>query len=225
MAIMNERLREYVRKRARCRCEYCHFPENWSELPFHTDHILPRKHGGQTTEENLAWACSYCNGYKGPNLAGFLKTENKIIELYNPRKLFWEDHFAWAGAQIIQRSKIAEATIQVLRLNHQDALASRAELIKEGGFHPKSKFNLGPLKNLAGGAERIEISATNLIAALEILGLRFPGMLERLVDENGQARRFINIYINDPDIRFLKKLDTQLKEGDEISLIPAMAEG
>ncbi len=61
--------REVVR-RAGGRCEYCHFPEQAAELPFHLDHIIARKHLGLTEEANLAWACFSCNLRKGPNIAG-----------------------------------------------------------------------------------------------------------------------------------------------------------
>ena len=53
----------------------------------------------------------------------------------------------------------------------------------------------------------------------------YPGIKERLCDENGKIRRFINIYVNDEDIRFLKMDSTPLKDGDEISIIPAIAGG
>jgi len=56
--------------RAQGRCEYCHFPEGAAELPFHSDHIIAEKHGGNTTSANLAWACFSCNLRKGPNIAG-----------------------------------------------------------------------------------------------------------------------------------------------------------
>ena len=55
-----------VVRRAQGRCEYCHFPETAAELPFHVDHIIAEKHGGQTVSSNLAWACFSCNLHKGP---------------------------------------------------------------------------------------------------------------------------------------------------------------
>ena len=53
----------------------------------------------------------------------------------------------------------------------------------------------------------------------------FPGIKERICDEKGEIRRFINIYVNEEDIRFLKRDQTQLKDGDEVSIIPAIAGG
>ena len=60
---------------------------------------------------------------------------------------------------------------------------------------------------------------------IENLGTAHPGIKERLYDENGEVRRFINIYVNEEDIRFLTGKDTPLKEGDEVSIIPAIAGG
>ena len=62
-------------------------------------------------------------------------------------------------------------------------------------------------------------------AAIEELQSRFPGIAERLVDEKGEVRRFVNVYVNEEDIRFLKNKETPLKDGDEISIIPAIAGG
>ena len=65
----------------------------------------------------------------------------------------------------------------------------------------------------------------NINDLLEDLEKRFPGMKARLFDDAGELRRFVNIYVNEEDIRFLKGKDTLLKEGDEISIVPAIAGG
>ena len=61
-------------------------------------------------------------------------------------------------------------------------------------------------------------------AIAELQG-RYPGIKERLVDEAGGVRRFVNVYVNEEDIRFLQNQETQLKDGDEVSIIPAIAGG
>jgi hypothetical protein len=71
--------------RAQGRCEYCHFPESAAELPFHIDHIIAEKHGGNTTSANLAWACFSCNLRKGPNIAGIDPESGVLTRLYHPR--------------------------------------------------------------------------------------------------------------------------------------------
>ena len=82
-----------------------------------------------------------------------------------------------------------------------------------------------PLRKLTNNEELVEISAAVVSAAIAELQSRFPGIKERLVDEHGEIRRFVNIYVNEEDIRFLKNQDTPLKDGDEISIIPAIAGG
>ena len=65
----------------------------------------------------------------------------------------------------------------------------------------------------------------NINDLIEYLENKFPGMKARLYDETGNLRRFVNIYVNEEDIRFLKGKDTPLKEGDEVSIVPAIAGG
>lgn len=69
---MTNARRESVRQRAGCRCEYCRLPDfALSPEDFHVEHIIARKHGGRDEEENFAWACIFCNLYKGPNLTSY----------------------------------------------------------------------------------------------------------------------------------------------------------
>lgn len=81
------------------------------------------------------------------------------------------------------------------------------------------------LRKLTNNEEVIEVSAgtvANLIAELQ---QRYPGIKERLLDENGTVRRFVNVYVNEEDIRFLQNQETPIKDGDEVSIIPAIAGG
>jgi sulfur-carrier protein len=82
-----------------------------------------------------------------------------------------------------------------------------------------------PLRKLTNNEEIIEINAANIGDAIVELQTRFPGIQERLVDEKGEVRRFVNVYVNEEDIRFLQNRATPLKDGDEISIIPAIAGG
>ena len=82
-----------------------------------------------------------------------------------------------------------------------------------------------PLRKLTNNEELIEINAATVGDAINELQSRYPGISERLVDEKGEVRRFVNVYVNEEDIRFLKNRDTALKDGDEISIIPAIAGG
>jgi molybdopterin synthase sulfur carrier subunit len=78
---------------------------------------------------------------------------------------------------------------------------------------------------LTNNEELIEINAATIGEAITELQNRFPGIQERLVDDKGEVRRFVNVYVNEEDIRFLKNRETPLKDGDEISIIPAIAGG
>jgi hypothetical protein len=68
-------------------------PQDFDELPFQIDHIIARKHGGPTSEDNLALACFYCNTNKGPNVAGIDPEIGELVRLFNPRKDNWAHHF------------------------------------------------------------------------------------------------------------------------------------
>jgi len=78
---------------------------------------------------------------------------------------------------------------------------------------------------LTGGKSEVEIEGQTVGQLIENLGAAHPGLKERLYDEKGEVRRFINIYVNEEDIRFLTGTDTPLKDGDEVSIIPAIAGG
>lgn len=82
-----------------------------------------------------------------------------------------------------------------------------------------------PLRKLTNNEELVEVDAATIADAISELQTRFPGIKERLVDESGAVRRFVNVYVNEEDIRFLQNQQTALKDGDEISIIPAIAGG
>ena len=82
-----------------------------------------------------------------------------------------------------------------------------------------------PLRKLTGNIGEVEIDGKTIGEMIENLEKSYPGLKERLCDEAGTIRRFVNVYINEEDIRFLQGKDTSLKDGDEISIIPAIAGG
>ena len=82
-----------------------------------------------------------------------------------------------------------------------------------------------PLRKLTNNEEVVEVNALSIAAVIAELQSRFPGIQERLLDEKGAVRRFVNVYVNEIDIRFLQNQDTPLKGGEEISIIPAIAGG
>ena len=82
-----------------------------------------------------------------------------------------------------------------------------------------------PLRKLTNEEEVVQVDAKTVSEAFDQLQGRFPGIKERLMDEAGEVRRFVNVYVNEEDIRFLQNQQTPLKDGDEISIIPAIAGG
>ena len=82
-----------------------------------------------------------------------------------------------------------------------------------------------PLRKLTGGSESVEATSATVGAILEELESRHSGLREKICDENGKVRRFVNVFVNGDDIRFLGGLDMPVKDGDEISILPAIAGG
>ena len=82
-----------------------------------------------------------------------------------------------------------------------------------------------PLRSLTKGAAEVHADAATVTDLIEVLERQFPGLKDRLVEDGGELRRFINIYINQEDIRFLQGATTTLKQGDEVSIVPAIAGG
>ena len=129
---MRDELRILVRERAGGHCEYCHFPEALSFLPFQVDHIIAEKHSGATVESNLAWPCYYFNSFKGPNISGWDPDADEIVRLFHPRRDEWQHHFAWEGPTLRGLTAIGRVTVLVLDINHPDAIALRNELLDAG---------------------------------------------------------------------------------------------
>ena len=82
-----------------------------------------------------------------------------------------------------------------------------------------------PLRKYTGGAEAVQAEGTTVAGLVADLDKRHPGIRERICDESGAVRRFDNIFVNGEDIRFLQNLDTAVKAGDEVSVVPAIAGG
>jgi sulfur-carrier protein len=82
-----------------------------------------------------------------------------------------------------------------------------------------------PLRQLSAGKDLLEVTAGTLQQCIEELETGYPGFKDRLCDESGQVRRFVNIYVNGEDVRFLSGVTTAISAGDEISIVPAVAGG
>ncbi len=82
-----------------------------------------------------------------------------------------------------------------------------------------------PLRKITGDLEEVGATGANVQDVITDLEANYPGLKERICEEDGALRRFVNIYLNDEDIRFAENLTTGLKDGDELSIIPAIAGG
>src|SRR5882672_9442232 len=82
-----------------------------------------------------------------------------------------------------------------------------------------------PLRSLTKGNAQVEARGSTVIDVIADLERQYPGLHDRLVDEGGEIRRFVNVYVNQEDVRFLDGDKTTLKDGDEVAIIPALAGG
>ena len=82
-----------------------------------------------------------------------------------------------------------------------------------------------PLRKLTQNREVVEAEGATIREVINSLDNDYPGLKERICDEKDQVRRFVNIFLNDEDIRFLKESETPVKSGDEVSIVPAIAGG
>jgi HNH endonuclease len=130
---MDEALRQLVRLPAGGQCE-CRLlrQEHEALLPFHIEHVIASQHGGQSTEDNLALSCAWCNFVKGPNIASLDPATGKLTRLFHPRRDCWEDHFRKDGPRIAGKTDVGRTTVQLLRMNDADAVDQRCLLIELG---------------------------------------------------------------------------------------------
>jgi molybdopterin synthase sulfur carrier subunit len=82
-----------------------------------------------------------------------------------------------------------------------------------------------PLRRFTGGIDEVVADGDSIKNVIEDLERRHPGIRERLLDDSGELRRFVNVYLNGDDIRFLNQLNSKVKDGDDISIVPAIAGG
>jgi len=125
-------LRELVAERAFFRCEYCHYPEEFSPSSFEVEHIIPQSAGGATKLYNLALACSHCNSHKSNRQEGIDPVTKKTVRLFNPRANSWSKHFMLdrTTGKIEGLTLIGRVTVEVLCMNYVQPLTARRNLIR-----------------------------------------------------------------------------------------------
>jgi HNH endonuclease len=127
-------VRLLVVNRAGKRCEYCLLHETDSFTPHQIDHIISRKHGGDSSLDNLALACIRCNAYKGSDIASIGLQPGRIAPLFHPRRDRWSDHFRIEAGGIIPLTDQGVATVRLLRLNLLGRATERRVLIQCGRY-------------------------------------------------------------------------------------------
>jgi hypothetical protein len=129
---MDDGLREFVRERANDCCEYCRLPEAVSgRLPFHVDRVRAIQHRGTETEENLCYACSKCNLFKGPNPSSYDPLTDELVRLFHPRQDRWEEHFRFDGPIIVGVTAAGRVTAELLQMNSPKRIQLRLAIQDE----------------------------------------------------------------------------------------------
>jgi hypothetical protein len=131
---MNSSLEKLIWERAHERGEYCQMPQEFDELTFEIDHIIPEKHRGKTTAGNLALACFPCNKHKLRNLSGIDPVTRRIVRIFHPRRMRWGRHFRWDVSWLVGRTPVGRATVATLNINAPLRVRLRSELIANGDF-------------------------------------------------------------------------------------------
>jgi len=127
-------LRRLVAQRADYLCEYCLIAEADAFFGCEVDHIISEKHGGQTEAENLAYACVFCNRYKGSDIGSLDGQTGEYVRFYNPRVDVWGDHFALDGVEIRGLSGTGRVTVRLLQLNVGSRQLERRALAEVGRY-------------------------------------------------------------------------------------------
>jgi HNH endonuclease len=134
MSYISKNIRRLVIARAGNRCEYCRVLDYLVGFDYHVEHIIGVQHGGTNAPFNLAYACSYCNWKKGPNISTILSLGGELIPLFNPRTQNWFDHFEVKRGEILPLTTIGEATIKLLELNQSFRIDARFEMMLAGCY-------------------------------------------------------------------------------------------
>ena len=106
-----EAVERQVRERADGRCEYCRMHESLQGATFHIEHVVPRSRGGDSSPENLAWACPRCNLCKSNRVEVPDPESGQRVPLFNPRTDRWGDHFRWDDYRVVPLSAIGDADL------------------------------------------------------------------------------------------------------------------
>jgi hypothetical protein len=131
---INADLRDLVAIRANFVCEYCLVSEEDTYFSCQVEHIISLKHGGSSEPGNLAYACTYCNRFKGSDIGSITSKDKELIRFYNPRIDSWHEHFKLKGNYVEPLTDIGDVTSRILQFNNDDRLLERKSLIEQGRY-------------------------------------------------------------------------------------------
>jgi hypothetical protein len=127
-------IRRLIQTRADDRCEYCLIPALLTFLPLQVDHIVARKHGGQTIPENVALCCAVCNQHKGSDLSSIDPADGALVPLFHPRQNRGNDHFELRGLFITPKTATGRVTVRLLQLNSPERVSEREWIVTAGAL-------------------------------------------------------------------------------------------
>jgi hypothetical protein len=129
-------LRRLVADRAEGLCEYCLIHVDDTFFGCQVDHIISEKHGGLTREDNLAYACLFCNLHKGSDIGSLVPGTRTLVRFFNPRLDHWNEHFSLDhdGITIVPLTDIGEATARLFTFNSSERLLERHALLAVGRY-------------------------------------------------------------------------------------------
>jgi hypothetical protein len=130
--------RSEVKSRAHGYCEYCRSPVKYGVQAFECEHIIPLSKGGETTLDNLAYACGGCNRIKATRTTAIDPDSGRTVPLFHPRQQEWDEHFAWNPdyTLIIGLTATGRATVMALHLNRSGVVNLRRALLTMGEHPP-----------------------------------------------------------------------------------------
>lgn len=132
---ISESLRSEIELRANGICEYCRIRIEDTYFGGEIDHIISVKHRGETSSENLAFACQPCNRNKGSDLGSVSVASNKLVRFFNPRTDDWSEHFRInSNAEIEALTEIGEVTSFIFGFNEPERITERKGLIELGNY-------------------------------------------------------------------------------------------
>lgn len=131
---LNQQLRRLVAERANYACEYCLIHEQNTVLGCAVDHIISIKHGGKNDADNLAYACVFCNRFKGSDVGSIIFETRQLTRFYHPQWDIWNEHFKFKDNLIDPLTSIGIVTARILGFNEKNRLLERQLLMSKNCY-------------------------------------------------------------------------------------------